>query len=86
VVLHRLLISPAATFVGKISYSLYLWHWPVIVLLRWTTRLDALVWRAVAAFATFVLATASWYYVENPVRRSAMLKGMRHAACGVRSS
>lgn len=76
-VLHRLLISPAATFVGKISYSLYLWHWPVIVLLRWTTGLDALVWRAVAAFATFVLATASWYYVENLVRRSAMLKGLR---------
>jgi peptidoglycan/LPS O-acetylase OafA/YrhL len=78
--LHRLLISPAVTFVGKISYSLYLWHWPVIVLLRWTTGIDAPVWRVLAAVLTFALATASWYYVENPVRRSAVLKGMRRPA------
>jgi hypothetical protein len=78
--LHRLLISPAVTFVGKISYSLYLWHWPVIVLLRWTTGIDAPVWRVLAAVLTFALGTASWYYVENPVRRSAVLKGMRRFA------
>ncbi|MBB5467984.1 peptidoglycan/LPS O-acetylase OafA/YrhL [Paraburkholderia sp. CI2] len=78
--LHRLLISPAVTFVGKISYSLYLWHWSVIVLLRWTTGIDAPVWRVLAAVLSFALATASWYYVENPVRRSAVLKGMRRPA------
>jgi peptidoglycan/LPS O-acetylase OafA/YrhL len=78
--LHRLLISPAVVFVGKISYSLYLWHWPVIVLLRWTTGIDAPVWRVLAAVLTFALATASWYYVENPARRSAVLKGMRRPA------
>ncbi|SIT36584.1 Acyltransferase 3 [Paraburkholderia piptadeniae] len=75
--LHGLLISPVATFIGKVSYSLYLWHWPVIVLLRWTTGLDAPIWRVVAIVVTFVLATASWYFVENPVRRSMILKNMR---------
>ena len=28
-------------YVGLLSYSLYLWHWPVIVLMRWTTGIDA---------------------------------------------
>ncbi|TDV36243.1 peptidoglycan/LPS O-acetylase OafA/YrhL [Paraburkholderia caballeronis] len=74
---HRLMISRAAVFVGAISYSLYLWHWPVFVLLRWTTGLDSADERLVALATTFALAWASWIFVENPVRRSAMLKRMR---------
>jgi peptidoglycan/LPS O-acetylase OafA/YrhL len=74
---HRLLISPGAVFIGKISYSLYLWHWPVLVLMRWTTGLDEAVWRVVAVVTTFALAWASWHFVEHPVRRSAILRGMR---------
>jgi peptidoglycan/LPS O-acetylase OafA/YrhL len=58
-------------FVGKISYSLYLWHWPVIVLLLLglpAGELDG--WLQLLAIAiSFALAVLSWRYVEEPFRR-----------------
>ncbi|MGB3167723.1 MAG: acyltransferase family protein, partial [Alteraurantiacibacter sp.] len=57
-------------FVGLISYSLYLWHWPIMALwrnLNGTVHLDQ--WeRAIAIVAAFVLATISWRFVERPFR------------------
>lgn len=58
-----------ATFIGDISYSIYLVHWPLIVLvpyatghqLRWTEKLAILA-------ATIVLAWLSKTYVEDPLR------------------
>ena len=57
-------------FVGLISYSLYLWHWPVLALARYwaidpLTHGQALL----AVAASLVLATLSWRYVERPFRR-----------------
>lgn len=56
-------------FIGLISYSLYLWHWPVIVFVRHyaVTELTAVQSAAMLA-ATFVLSMASWRYVEKPFR------------------
>ncbi|MGE5500421.1 MAG: acyltransferase family protein [Ignavibacteriales bacterium] len=57
-------------FVGKISYSLYLWHWPVAALYRYRTGheprglVDAVLLAVVVA-----LAALSWRFVEEPVRR-----------------
>ncbi|MFM0208833.1 acyltransferase family protein [Paraburkholderia sediminicola] len=85
-ILHRTLTARAVVFIGKISYSLYLWHWPVLVLLRWTTGVDAGIWRVVAVVLTFALATASYYLVENPIRRAPRLKQWPRGlvvSCGV---
>jgi peptidoglycan/LPS O-acetylase OafA/YrhL len=60
-------------FIGKISYSLYLWHWPVLILggLYLVGPLDSIsVPQAIAlAVLSVPIAAASWYFVEEPFRR-----------------
>lgn len=65
----RILASPPFQFVGKISYSLYLWHFPVFVF--WFTVVDRTPVSMLAALAAAVgLSVASYYLIEEPVRRS----------------
>lgn len=66
---HAILSSPRVVFIGKISYSLYLWHWGVISLFRWTIGID---WWSIpiAVALMLILATASYRYVEAPLRRA----------------
>ena len=73
--LSRLLAIRPMQWVGGISYSLYLWHWPLLVLpaamvggaLPWYARL-ALVGVAV------VLAWASKRWIEDPIRHGRMAR------------
>jgi peptidoglycan/LPS O-acetylase OafA/YrhL len=68
----RLLSVPPLVFVGRISYSLYLWHWPIIVYMkialgtinRWDLTLAAVT-------CSLIVAYLSWRYVELPFRRRA---------------
>ena len=71
--LRRLLGHPACQWIGKRSYSIYLWHWPVFVLLRWTVGLDDTFTRVVALAVSFVLAATSYRWVELPIRHHAGL-------------
>jgi peptidoglycan/LPS O-acetylase OafA/YrhL len=55
--------------VGLISYSLYLWHWPIYVLGRYyLIREPTAVEASVMVALTAVLATLSWRYIERPFR------------------
>jgi peptidoglycan/LPS O-acetylase OafA/YrhL len=67
-VLGRVLTHSGVRWVGKISYSLYLWHWPVFVLARWTVGLDDPWTRGLALLLTFVLGWASFRWLEQPLR------------------
>lgn len=79
-----LLAARPARFVGKISYSLYLWHWPVFVLARWTVGLVTPLQLVAATLLAFLLAVASYFFVERPVRRSSRLRAMpRYAVVAV---
>ena len=67
----RLLHNRAVVFIGLISYSLYLWHWPIIVLYRYYHLAQpGMAARLGIVAATFGLAVLSWRFVEMPVRRS----------------
>lgn len=68
---RRALASAPTVWIGKRSYSLYLWHWPVYVLMRWTSGLDTVPLVLVALAATFLMATLSYRFVEQPLRHSA---------------
>jgi peptidoglycan/LPS O-acetylase OafA/YrhL len=67
----RVLGRQPLRYLGDISYSLYLWHWPVIVLLIEVTGVSELGWGQVllAIALSFVLAAASKHLVEDPFRR-----------------
>ncbi len=78
--LSRLLGSRLPVHVGQRSYSLYLWHWPVYVVMRWTCGLDSLALQIVAVSVTFALAEASYRFVECPFRYSQRLGRMPRGA------
>ena len=56
-------------FVGLISYSLYLWHWPVWVFAKDYLLIDITHTTKIALFLFSIgLATFSWWFVERPFR------------------
>lgn len=56
-------------FIGLISYSLYLWHWPIIVFSEYRLGHALSGLETVAAIAaSLIVATLSWRYVERPFR------------------
>lgn len=64
------------TWIGDISYAIYLWHWPLIVLLPYVTEVPLTTLQKLGIGAvTLVLAWASTKFVEDPVRFSPRLLG-----------
>lgn len=62
-----LLSSRPMVYMGVISYSLYLWHWSILVLGKWTIGVGH--WSAPILIAlTVALAAASYHFVEKPLR------------------
>lgn len=51
---------------GKISYSLYLWHWPVVVALNQFDKLDDMAWVAAGVALSVLLGYLSYRFVEVP--------------------
>jgi hypothetical protein len=67
--IHSLLTHKYVVAIGLISYSLYLWHWGVLAISRWTIGIHA--WSIPLQTGAMLLAAAvSYRYVETPLRRA----------------
>lgn len=69
------LVSPLLTNrmmvnTGLISYSLYLWHWPVFTFLRYRKIAITFPIGVLAITLSFLLAYLTWKFVETPIRQS----------------
>ena len=76
--IYRLLSIRPMQLIGRYSFSLYLWHWPYLVLkvehvkwlyASWPARGGSM------AITSLIAAAATYHLVENPVRRAAILRG-----------
>ncbi len=65
-----ILTNRPMVFIGLISYSLYLWHWPIIAYLHYLAiPISPLIGMAVVT-SSLLLAWLSWKFVEVPMRQS----------------
>jgi len=77
-ILNNLLCSRPIVWLGKISYSLYLWHWPIFVILQETMHLTEdgddtslpTLRRIIGVVLSVVCAALSYYFVEDKFRRA----------------
>lgn len=91
----RMLAVRPVVFVGLISYSLYLWHWPLIVFAKyasgsqWNWNQVSLVQKILFLVMIVGISAASWRWIETPFRpRTALMNRKKififaFAACGL---
>ncbi|MFG3343179.1 acyltransferase family protein [Glycomyces sp. NPDC048151] len=66
-----LLSTAPFQFFGQISYSLYLWHWPILVLIPLAVGAEPSVGlNVVLLIAAVAIAQLTYRYVESPVRKA----------------
>jgi peptidoglycan/LPS O-acetylase OafA/YrhL len=72
----RVLTLKPVVFVGLISYSLYLWHWPIIVFQGMESAVasgvSVRIAKLICILVSFAVATLSWKFVELPFRDGRM--------------
>lgn len=68
--ISKLLSTKAFVFIGNLSYSLYLWHWPIMAFLRYRNGINIAYifsWPEIAIITllTFLFAWTSYLFIEN---------------------
>jgi peptidoglycan/LPS O-acetylase OafA/YrhL len=82
----RIFTQKHIKYIGLISYSLYLWHWPILSLSRWTIGIDlyTALWQIPLMV---ILSILTYKYVENTLRKSTWsLKSRNTIIIGIGSS
>jgi hypothetical protein len=76
--LSRVLSFPPFTYIGRISYGLYLYHWPLFLAIdNAHTGLTGINLLAARLGATFAAAVVSFHLVEKPIRTGRLTRGWR---------
>ena len=66
---NKILTNKVSIFVGNISYSLYLWHFPVLVILRYYNLENSPLYISSALIFIFIISSISYFYIENKFRK-----------------
>ncbi|MBU2663395.1 acyltransferase [Actinoplanes bogorensis] len=70
-----LLATWPLVWLGRLSYSFYLWHWPVLIIAQQAYgEMLSVVTRAALVLAALGLAAVTFFAVEEPIRRSGRLR------------
>lgn len=65
---HKLLGNRVFVWIGLLSYSIYLWHWPIVSFLKYmSVEFDIFTQLSIIALS-FIFAWVSYWYVEKPFR------------------
>jgi len=68
-----LLKLPPFQYLGRISYSLYLWHWPVLNIAKEALSNDSLTLDVACILGSILLAALTYAFVEKPIRNQTAL-------------
>jgi peptidoglycan/LPS O-acetylase OafA/YrhL len=71
--LGRFLSTPPLRLIGRLSYSWYLWHWPLLILATSIHGALSVIARSECLLISLALAFVTYHTVENPIRRSRWL-------------
>jgi peptidoglycan/LPS O-acetylase OafA/YrhL len=74
---QRLLSLRPVRALGDWSYSLYLWHWPALIITAAVVDPFRLRWRLLVVALVVPLSALTYHFVENPVRRAQLFKVKR---------
>jgi peptidoglycan/LPS O-acetylase OafA/YrhL len=70
-------------FIGLISYSLYLWHWPAIVFSKYVKSTELSNTESIVMLLLiFVISVLSWRFIETPFRRKRLLPARKQLFLG----
>ncbi|WP_185996456.1 acyltransferase family protein [Nocardioides campestrisoli] len=78
----RFLALPSMAYLGTISYGMYLWHWPIIVVLERMLEAPGLVVAVLTVPLTIGLASVSHRFLETPIRSGKRLDGFHWPVVG----
>ena len=67
-IVNKFLSTKAMVYSGNISYSLYLWHWPIFTLMRYMSIELTLTVQVFCIALTYALSMLSYHYIEQPFR------------------
>ena len=74
--IHKITYNKILLFIGLISYSLYLWHWPIFVFYQtfpFYKKINTLEGLMLSLLA-IAIASFSWKFIENPIRYNPFFK------------
>lgn len=74
---QQLMVNPLAQWLGAVSYSLYLWHWPLVVALYFAGLQQHWGWVTAGLLFSLLLGQLSYRLVENPLRHGLTRRSYR---------